>query len=399
MACPILTIISPPLSDAWLSTLDAAVGSRFRSHLRAAAETVSQGVSTGRAAASIGQWEKWIDFCSEMGVDPFLKAFEDKIPILQVFIHRVRIGELAASGNQIKSRSVEDYLRAVAQTFLAMGSDDPRLNAALKTDFRIARMLAAWKKQDPPANRVKPIPVAVVRHVAAVAARLPPGNEKLCAAADMIIIAFFFLLRPGEYTDSKSDTTPFTLGDVQLFVGLRRLNLATASDAELQLARAVSLTFTTQKNGVENEVIKLGLSRDPRVCAVKAVTRRVCHLRFHNAPASTPLARIYTGVGRRTQSVTPPLITKTLRDAVSWIGTDLGFLPKDVSARSLRAAGAMALLVAKVDPDIIQILGRWRSDEMFRYLHLSAEPIMKDFAAKMLNADYTVAPSQLVPCH
>ena len=280
-----------------------------------------------------------------------------------------------------------------------MGSDDPRLNAALKTDFRIARMLAAWKKQDPPANRVKPIPVAVVRHVAAVAARLPPGNEKLCAAADMIIIAFFFLLRPGEYTDSKSDTTPFTLGDVQLFVGPRRLNLATASDAELQLARAVSLTFTTQKNGVENEVIKLGLSRDPRVCAVKAVTRRVCHLRFHNAPASTPLARIYTGVGRRTQSVTPTLITKTLRDAVSWIGTDLGFLPKDVSARSLRAAGAMALLVAKVDPDIIQILGRWRSDEMFRYLHLSAEPIMKDFAAKMLNADYTVAPSQLVPCH
>ena len=129
--------------------MDATVSSRFRSHFRAAAETVSQGVSSGRAAASIGQWEKWIDFCSEMGLDPFLEAFEDKIPILQVFIHRVRIGELAASGNQIKSRSVEDYLRAVAQTFLAMGSDDPRLNAALKTDFRLARMLAAWKKQDP----------------------------------------------------------------------------------------------------------------------------------------------------------------------------------------------------------------------------------------------------------
>lgn len=37
----------------------------------------------------------------------------------------------------------------------------------------------------------------------------------------------------------------------------------------------------------------------------------------------------------------------------------------------------MALLVAEVDPDIIQILGRWRPDEMFHYLHLSAEPIMK----------------------
>ena len=68
-------------------------------------------------------------------------------------------------------------------------------------------------------------------------------------------------------------------------------------------------------------------------------------------------------------------------------------------ARLLRAAGAMALLVGKVDPDIIQILGRWHSDEMFRYLHLLAEPIMKGFAAKMLNVDYTMAPSQLVPCH
>ena len=36
---------------------------------------------------------------------------------------------------------------------------------------------------------------------------------------------------------------------------------------------------------------------------------------------------------------------------------------------------------------------------MFRYLHLSAEPIMKNFAAKILNADYTIAPSQLVPYH
>jgi hypothetical protein len=383
----------------WVSGLDSAVGARFRGHLRAAAETVSQGVSSGRAAASIGQWQKWIDFCGELGLDPFLEAFEDKVPILQVFLHRVRIGELAAKGNQIKSRSAEDYLRAVAQTFLAMGADDPRLNAALKTDFRLSRMLAAWKKQDPPANRVKPVPVAVIRHIAAVAARLPPGNEKLCAAADIIIIAFFFLLRPGEYTDSKSDTTPFTLGDVQLFLGPRRLDLATASDAELSLARAVSLTFTTQKNGVENEVIKMGLSGDLRVCVVKAVTRRVCHLRSHNAPATTPLARVYTGVGRRTQSVTPALISKTLRDAVAWMGSDLGFLPGVVSARSLRAAGAMALLVGKVDPDIIQILGRWRSDEMFRYLHLSAEPIMKGFAAKMLNADYTIAPSQLVPCH
>ena len=166
-----------------------------------------------------------------------------------------------------------------------MGADDPRLNSALATDFRISRMIAAWKREDPPANRVKPIPIAVIRRTAYLAQHLPADAELLRATADMIIIAFFFLLRPGEYTDSPSETTPFTLGDVQLAIGNRRLPLDTATDAELGQARTASLTFTTQKNGVENEVIRHFLSGDPYICAVKAITRRVCHLRSHNAPA------------------------------------------------------------------------------------------------------------------
>ena len=80
-------------------------------------------------------WDQWLTFCAELGIDPFLQAFEDKIPVLQVFIHRVCSGKLVANGGKIRSQSVEDYLRAVAQTFLAMGTKDPRLNAAHKNTF------------------------------------------------------------------------------------------------------------------------------------------------------------------------------------------------------------------------------------------------------------------------
>ena len=114
-----------------------------------------------------------------MGIDPLLEAFKDKVPILQVFIQRVRGSKLAASGDKIKSWLVEYYLRAVAQTFLAVGSNDPCLNASLKTDFRTARMSTAWKKKDPPAHRMKSVPVSIARHIAKVAAYLPPVNEKL----------------------------------------------------------------------------------------------------------------------------------------------------------------------------------------------------------------------------
>lgn len=146
MAKALLTTVPLLRSGRWLSGLDAAVAARFSRTLRSAQEAVAQGVSSGRARATVTSWEKWLDFTAELGLDPFLQVFADKIPVLQVFIARVRSGELAASGNQIKSRSVEDYLRGVAQTFLSVGANNPRLNSAGKTDFRIGRMLACWKK-------------------------------------------------------------------------------------------------------------------------------------------------------------------------------------------------------------------------------------------------------------
>ena len=66
----------------------------------------------------------------------------------------------------------------------------------------------------------------------------------------MIIIAFFFLLRPGEYTGTKSDSSPFRLSDVTFSVGHTVFDTETVTDNNLAAATFVILTFTTQKNGV-----------------------------------------------------------------------------------------------------------------------------------------------------
>jgi hypothetical protein len=122
-------------------------------------------------------------------------------------------------------------------------------------------LVAVWKKEDPlPANRIKPIPIQVLHHIAFIAHHLPEDAHVLRATADMIIIAFFYLLWPGEYTDSPSDTTPFSLGDVQLLLGSQRIDLLNCPLSLLREARGGSLTFTTQKNGVPNEVIWLNRS-------------------------------------------------------------------------------------------------------------------------------------------
>ena len=66
-------------------------------------------------------------------------------------------------------------------------------------------------------------------------------------------------------------------------------------------------------------------------------------------------------------------------------GTNLGFTYKYISARFLRTAGAMALLCSGVDTDIISLVGRWRSDKVLRYLHVQAEPIMRNCSKLMIS--------------
>jgi hypothetical protein len=221
-----------------------------------------------------------------------------------------------------------------------------------------------------------------------------PINQAL---ADMICLAFYFLLRPGEYTGTASATQPFSYRDISFFLGDHRLATATATAEHLLAATFVTLEFTTQKNGVRGEVIGLGRSGDPHFCPVGAAARRIIHLRNAAVPPHQPLASYVHPVTHRLHRITPSELTHLLRLSVQVLGPAYGFLPKDISARSLRAAGAMALLCANIDTDRIRLLGRWRSDEMLRYLHVQAEPLMRHFSSRMLaGGNFTLVPNQEV---
>jgi hypothetical protein len=199
------------------------------------------------------------------------------------------------------------------------------------------------------------------------------------------------------YRQSKptGDNAPFCLEDVTLYVGNRRILAPLATEDDLNCVTFVTLTFTTQKNAVRGKVIGLGLSGDLFICPVQSIASRVRHLRQHNAPPATPLCTYYTD--NKAHCVTPDNISLTLKTSVGTIGPSLRFSHKDVSARSLRAAGAMALLSAHVDTDTIQLLGRWRSNEMLKYLTVQAQPIMRDFSSRMLQGGhYTVLPNATV---
>lgn len=153
--------------------MDTVTQDNFRHDLCTTNETVLAGVSLDRPKAARSTWHQWGKFCYSLAIDPLLETCENKIPILQVFTQRERDGALSATKHPVRAQSAEDYLRNVAQTFQRMGAPDPRKTYKNAIDFRLQQMIAAWKKQDPLPNRVKPVPISVL----STASPLLPHNQ------------------------------------------------------------------------------------------------------------------------------------------------------------------------------------------------------------------------------
>ena len=364
-----------------MDTCDPTGALNLRDELRAIKADAALGISAGRAAAIDNTWSIWEDFCISLHCDPYLTTLDDPIPLLMVFANRYRMGTVAPSGAPVRSRTVEGALRAVGQTFASLGQPDPRLLPSGKLDLRLNRQLSAYAKSDPPPHRVKPIPLQVISH--AIAQGYRANTPYSTTIADMLLLGFFFLLRPGEYAHtSNPDSSPFRLCDTHLVVNTRRLDPFTCSEADLNAVTHVALEFTTQKNGVRGELVGLGRSGHPLWCPVLALVNRIKHLRLHRAPPTTPLYSYYTGA--TWAHIDTATLTKHLRWAATAVGAAVGITATDISLRSLRSSGAMALLCADVDTDRIRLLGRWRSDEMLRYLTVQAFPILSPLAAQMV---------------
>lgn len=77
-------------------------------------------------------------------------------------------------------------------------------------------------------------------------------------------------------------------------------------------------------------------------------------------------------------------LTTHLRITIQMLGQRWGLQATDISIWSLHSLGAMALLCAKVDTDMICLLGHWRSEEMLPFLHVQAFPILAPLAHQML---------------
>jgi hypothetical protein len=137
--------------------------------------------------------------------------------------------------------------------------------------------------------------------------------------------------------------------------------MITASSEDLDTATIASLLFTMQKK-----------ITDPLTCPVKAVTHRIHHLRLHKTSKSTPLTSYFHNV--KHAAIKAKDINEAPRLGTITTSHQTGLYPSDISNRSLRAGGTMALLCGHINHNTIQMLGRWHRDAIMMYLHLQANP-------------------------
>ena len=169
--------------------------------------------------------------------------------------------------------------------------------------------------------------------------------------ADTCIIAFYFLLRSCEYTESpetnRRQTKPFRWRDVQLWHNSTRLPLDLPFLELQQKCTSITLCIENQKTGRKHVPIshhRLPSNHESsELCPVLAVLRRLRNARlvpnFYNDVITTYNDMAGSHVIRATT------ITRALKKAVTALNLQtFGVFPTQVSTHSLRSGGATAML-------------------------------------------------------
>ena len=297
------------------------------------------------------------------------------------FAARNRTGFIG-KGRQVSAQTVEKALRHVAQAFVLEGYDDPRrAGAGSNLALPFTHILKSFRDKDPAPQPLVALPVHAID--LAAAARNDPGTTpREVATAHLIVIAFDFLLRVGEYTlppeHRSTRTVQFRVCcDVRFWQGQTLLPL-TSDAAILAAASSVTLTIDNQKNGQRGDVIHQEAC-DADFCPVRSVAARVSAIMAQNMPLTTPLSYVQPGIHVQPNHV----LCAVRRGARTAKLTDSGYILSRIGAHSLRASGAMALWLSVHSPEAIMTLGRWCTQTFLTYIHAQITELTAGTSKKM----------------
>ena len=339
------------------------------------------------------QYANWCAFVRPLGVDPALQdtPFNTRVRCLSGFAALTRSGYFGR-GKQVQSGTVSSAITAVGKRInLAFGDNPTKTLGSDKFVPRLAEMIAGWYKEDPATKKKLPVEVDVPELLVSEA-RKPGATEKERAIGDDTLIAFYYLLRNGEYTvkeygTADSQTEQFRIKDLTFFCYNSRGKLYQVSrrapEHEIMTAACATLRLGNQKNGWKNVCINHEHNGDETFCPVRALGRRYCHILRNTIDMDTLLSSYWEG---DTQA---DVTDNDIRGALKWAAVRLNYptecgIPEElIDTHSLRIGGACALALAGYSETEIQKMGRWRGATFKEYIREQLEGYSKGMSKSM----------------
>jgi hypothetical protein len=247
-------------------------------------------------------------------------------------------------------------------------------------DRSISSYLEKCTETDPPSLPQQALPNTTIQLIALTF--LATQSRRLHVIADLVVLAYFFLLRVGEYTPSSKPkrTIPLTETDVKLWQGLVEIS-HDAPLADLLAADGVTICLQNQKNGNKLASLHHSSSGNAILDPVKSAARLVHSARACAKGAS--LGTFHDDQGRP-RSVSAAEIRSTIRQGAALDNLEAyGYDLKRIGSHSLRSGGAMRLKLAGKDDDVIKKMGRWSGNTYLRYIQTQIGELTADLATAM----------------
>ncbi len=246
-------------------------------------------------------WRAWTTHCqlyeSVIGHQPSDQDTTDRLLTFDVAVREGMYG----LGNQVKVQSVEQALRHVAQKLVLDGHPDPRRASPAQHSLNlpIAWIIKKFRDEDPPAQPKLAIPVSTITAISKKYRWTPHLN----AVADLTLIAFFYLLRVGEYTTPKPPKgqpprakRTIALRDCDIQMWRKGVLIPhSAGLTTLLTADSATICIANTKNGTKGAVVHHD-AFGGRICLVAALARCIANIQQAKFP-KCPINAVFLPAG------------------------------------------------------------------------------------------------------
>jgi hypothetical protein len=237
-------------------------------------------------------------------------------------------------------------------------------------------MLDGFCKADPPTTKQLPVEADVPEFL--VKLGLASEARKLNrAVGDLSLIAFYYLLRIGEYTtkgarNNSKQTEEFKMGDIMFFAKDTNGNLRClphdAPDVLIANAEGATMKLDNQKNGWKGVCVYQETNGDKIFCPVRAIGRQYLHLQANGATEKTIILAYYHE-GKRFDVMSDHVSVALKTAAIALKYPILKGIPIErINTHSLRSGSANALALAGYSDMQIQKMGRWQGATFKEYV-------------------------------